>query len=67
MMEKRAPMRMIEKCGLSEYQSEFDKMANSVKEKLTTKPDDAPVAPAPAITYYKQPSFDFMKNKGTGK
>jgi hypothetical protein len=71
MMEKKAPMSMMEKCALSEYQSGFEKMAESVKEKLGAKsnnppsPSNAPIVQA--SSYYKQPSFDFMKDKGKGK
>ena len=70
MMEKTAPMSMMEKCSLLKYQSGFEKMANSVKEKLGAKsnnpsPSNTPIVQA--TSYYKPPSFDFMKDKGKGK
>ena len=67
MMEKKAPMSMMEKCSLFKHQSGFEKMAESVKEKLGAKsnspisPSNAPIAQA--LSYYKQPSFDFMEGK----
>ena len=71
MMEKKAPMSMMEKCRLLEYQSGFEKMAESAKENLGAKsnnppsPSNAPVAQT--AQYYKQPSFAFMENKGKVK
>jgi len=71
MMEKKAPTSMMEKCSLFKYQSGFEEMAESVKEKLGAKsnnppsPSNTPIVQAPS--YYTQPSFDFMKDKGKGK
>ena len=71
MMEKTAPMSMMEKCSLLKYQSGFEEMADSVKEKLGAKsnnppsPSNTPIVQA--TSYYKPPSFDFMKDKGKGK
>lgn len=71
MMEKTAPMSMMEKCSLLEYQSGFEKMAEGVKEKLGAKSNNPPSpSNAPSVqatSYYKQPSFAFMENKGKGK
>lgn len=71
MIKKNEPMSMMEKCSLLEYQSGFEKMAERVKEKLGAKsnnppsPSNAPIVQA--TSYYKQASFDFMKDKGKGK
>ena len=71
MMEKKAPMSMMEKCSLLKYQSGFEEMAESVKEKLGAKSNNPPspskVPVAQTDQYYKQPSFAFMENKGKVK
>lgn len=71
MMEKNAPMSMMEKCSLLKYQSGFEKMAESVKEKIGSKSNNPPspsnVPVAQTAQYYKQPSFAFMENKGKVK